>query len=292
MSERKTMSQDFVLTTIYADGIATVTLNRLEVHNAFDNRLIAELTEALKSLDKNPKVRVLVLAGNGKSFSAGADLNWMQRMANYSAAENLKDARALAELMWTLNQLSKPTIARVHGAAYGGGVGLVACCDIAIASREATFALSEVRLGLIPAAISPYVVAAIGERMARRYMLTGERFDAAEAYRIGLIHDLVEAGVLDETVGAVSRHLLSGGPHAISAAKNLIASVARRPLDKALIEDSAARIAKIRASAEGREGVNAFLEKRNPGWIEAPKSHRKGREGRREKAKDKAKTIR
>lgn len=262
------MKNNLVLTTIYADGIATVTLNRPEVHNAFDDRLIADLTSALRSLDKDPKVRVVVLAANGKSFSAGADLDWMKRMGNYSEAENLKDTRALAELMRALSNLSKPTIAKVHGAAYGGGVGLVACCDIAIAAREATFALSEVRLGLIPAVISPYVIAAIGEHMARRYILTGERFDAAEAYRIGLIHDLVEAEYLNETVGAMARHLLNGGPHAISAAKDLIARVARSPVDQKMIEDTAGRIAKIRAGKEGREGVTAFLEKRNPQWIE------------------------
>ena len=188
-------------------------------------------------------------------------------MAAYSETENLRDAAAMAGLMRTLHGLRKPTIARVQGAAFGGGVGLVACCDIAIASTEAAFSLSEVRLGLIPSVISPYVIAAIGEREARRYFLTAERFDAAEARRIGLVHDVVESDALDETVAGMAAHLLKGGPQALAAAKKLITDVSRRPMDDALMGETANRIAAIRVSAEGREGLSSFLEKRPPAWV-------------------------
>ena len=266
------MGNATVLTAIHANGIATLTLNRPQVHNAFDDQLIAELTAELRKLNDNSKVRAVVLAANGKSFCAGADLKWMKRMARYSEAENIKDALGVAELMFTLNTLNKPTIARIQGPAFGGGVGLVAACDIAVATRDAVFSLSEVRLGLIPAVISPYVVAAIGEHYARRYFLTGERFDVAEAFRIGLIHDLVEAEALDETIAVMLQHLLSGGPHGISAAKQLIVDVAHAPLDRSLMEKTARLIAAVRAGKEGREGVAAFLEKRNPAWIDALKT--------------------
>ncbi len=247
-------------------GIATVRMNRPDVHNAFDDHLIAELTTELRRLDQAPEVRVVVLAANGKSFSAGADLNWMQRMAKYSEAENLRDAVAMAGLMRTLHGMHKPTIARVQGAAFGGGVGLVACCDIAVAAAEASFSLSEVRLGLIPSVISPYVIAAIGEREARRYFLTAERFGAEGAMRIGLVHEVTTGDRLDETVKKFADELLKGGPNALAAAKKLIADVARRPLDDALMEETARRIASIRVSPEGREGLGAFLEKRPPAW--------------------------
>jgi methylglutaconyl-CoA hydratase len=260
------MNDPAVKLAIDAAGVATLTLNRPEVHNAFDDHLIAELTHKLRDLDHNAGVRAVVLAAEGKSFSAGADLNWMERMVRYSEAENLRDAVALASLMRTLNGLAKPTIARVQGAAYGGGVGLVACCDIAVASAGASFSLSEVRLGLIPAVISPYVIGAIGERNARRYFLTAERFDASEALRIGLVHSMVEAGELDAAVAGVLGELLKGGPKAIAAAKDLIAHVAHRPIDHLLAEETAARIAQIRVSPEGREGIAAFLAKRLPGW--------------------------
>ena len=197
------MDNNHILTEIREDGVATVTLNRADVHNAFNDAVIADLTDALRRLGDDDKVRAVVLRAEGKSFSAGADLGWMQRMAGYGHAENLRDAGALAELMRVLNFLPKPTVARVQGAAFGGGVGLVACCDIAIASDAAAFSLSEVRLGLIPAVISPYVVAAIGERAARRYFLTAERFDAAEALRIGLVHQVVPADQLDAAVDAI-----------------------------------------------------------------------------------------
>jgi methylglutaconyl-CoA hydratase len=251
---------------IDARGVATLTTNRPEVHNAFDDRLIAELTGKLRELDREHAIRVVVLAANGKSFSAGADLNWMKRMAQYSEGENLRDAVGLASLMHTLNDMTKPTVARVNGSAFGGGVGLVAACDIAIAAEGAVFSLSEVRLGLIPAVISPFVVAAIGERQARRYFLTAERFDAAEALRIGLVHRVVEDADLDAAVAAVVDELLKGGPKAQAAAKDLIASVSNRPIDQRILEDTAARIARIRVSPEGKEGIAAFLEKRGAGW--------------------------
>lgn len=248
-------------------GVATLTLNRPDVHNAFDDHLIATLTARLRELDADAGMRVVVLAANGKSFSAGADLNWMKRMAAYSEAENLRDAVALADLMHTLSTMSKPTIARVQGPAYGGGVGLVACCDIAVGTPAAAFSLSEVRLGLIPAVISPHVVAAIGERQARRYFLTAERFDAAQAQRIGLLHEVVEEAQLDAAVDALMAQLLKGGPKSQTAAKKLIEAVTNRPIERALVEDTAERIARIRVTAEGREGVAAFLEKRAPGWV-------------------------
>ena len=251
--------------------LGLVTMNRPERHNAFDDALIAEMTDALRGLEAEDAVRIVVLSGAGKSFSAGADLAWMKRMAGFSADENRRDAMGLAALMRTLAHLRKPTVARVHGAAYGGGVGLVACCDIAIATQKASFALSEARLGLIPAAISPYVVSAIGERAARRYFLTGERFDSAEAYRLGLVHDLaVDEDDLDDKIGEIVDAMLACSPAAQLAAKELIRAVAGRPVTSELIQDTAERIAKIRASPEGREGVAAFLEKRRAAWVPPP----------------------
>jgi len=257
----------YMLQTEIKEGVATMRMNRPDVHNAFDDVLIAALTAELRRLDQALDVRVIVLAANGKSFSAGADLNWMQRMAKYSKEENLRDAMALAGLMRTLDGLKKPTIARVQGAAFGGGVGLVACCDIAIASTEAAFSLSEVRLGLIPSVISPYVIAAIGEREARRYFLTAERFGAVEARRIGLVHDVVDSDALDEAVANIAEHLRKGGPQALAAAKKLIADVSRRPMDDALSAETARRIAAMRVESEGQEGLAAFVEKRKPNWI-------------------------
>jgi methylglutaconyl-CoA hydratase len=253
------------------DGVAVVALARPEVHNAFNEMLIAELTHALLALDADPAVRVVVLAGQGRSFCAGADLNWMQRMAGYGDAENLADAGALAAMLAALDRMGKPTIARVHGAAFGGGVGLVACCDIAIAAQEATFSLSEARLGLIPATIGPYVVAAIGAREARRYFLTAERFTAAEAMRIGLVHDIVPADAIDERIDTLIDELLAAGPQAQAAAKDLVRAVSARPIDDGVIADTVRRIAAVRASDEGREGVAAFLERRTPAWAAIPK---------------------
>lgn len=255
-----------VASRIGDDGVAVVTLNRPDVHNAFNDVVIAELTKVLRGLGDDPAVRAVVLRAEGKSFSAGADLGWMKRMAGYSQEENEADAMALAELMRTLDRLPKPTLAVVQGAAFGGGVGLVACCDIAVAAETATFCLSEVRLGLIPAVISPYVVAAMGERAARRYFLTAERFGAAEAHRLGLVHEVVPAEGLERAAEAMLARLKEGGPAAQAAAKDLIFSVSRRPADEAVIRDTAVRIAAIRASEEGREGLEAFLGKREPSW--------------------------
>jgi methylglutaconyl-CoA hydratase len=251
------------------DGpLGLITLNNPERHNAFDDVLIADLTAALQALNANPDVRVVILSAAGKSFSAGADLHWMKRMAAYSQAENLRDAQALAALMQTLHGLSKPTIARVQGAAYGGGVGLAACCDIAVGTLDATFSLSEARLGLIPAVISPYVIAAIGERAAHRYFLTAERFDAAEAYRLGLLHELAQdVEALDDKINDLVTALLACSPNAIHEGKRLIAAVAGKPIDADVIADTAARIARVRASDEGKEGVQAFLEKRKARWF-------------------------
>ena len=249
-----------------ADGVATVTLARPEVHNAFDEALIVELTRALKALDADPAVRVVVLCGEGRSFCAGADLTWMQRMAGYDHAANLADAGALAAMLAALDRSTKPTIARVHGAAYGGGVGLVACCDIAVAAEDAVFALSEARLGLIPATIGPYVVAAIGRRAARRYFLTAERFGAADALAIGLVHAVVPAAGLDARVRDLVDQLLAAGPRAQAESKALIRAVAGRPIDDTVIADTVEWIAAVRASPEGREGIAAFLARRPPAW--------------------------
>lgn len=248
------------------DGVARITLTRGEVHNAFNEALVAELTAALDGAAADARVRVVVLAAQGPSFSAGADLNWMKAMAGYSHAENVEDARRLARLMRTLNDLPKPTVALVQGPAYGGGVGLVACCDVAIAVEDAKFCLSEVKLGLIPAVISPYVIAAIGESAARRYFLTAETFSSWEAQRLGLVHEVVDRSALDVRSRQLVDALLQGGPLAQCAAKELVSRVTRRPLDGALMEETAERIAEMRVSAEGREGISAFLEKRKPAW--------------------------
>jgi methylglutaconyl-CoA hydratase len=255
-----------LLVDVDARGVATVTLNRPEIHNAFDDALIAALTAALQRLEADAAVRAVVLAASGRSFCAGADLNWMKRMAGYSEPENLRDAQAMAALMRRLDGLAKPTLAAVQGSAFAGGCGLVACCDIALAAAHAKFAITEVRIGLIPSVISPYVLAAIGERAARRYFLTGEAFDAAEAARLGLVHGVVPAEGLGDAVRALTDALIGNGPQAMAAAKALIRRVARAPLDDALVADTAARIAAIRVGAEGREGIASFLEKRKPGW--------------------------
>jgi methylglutaconyl-CoA hydratase len=256
--------------TIRVDGqgVATVTLNRPKVHNAFDDVLISELTGVLRRLEDNLDARFVVLAAEGDSFSAGADVNWMRRMADYSEKENLQDARQLAVLMRTLHDLKKPTIARVQGAAFGGGVGLVACCDIAVASERASFCLSEVKLGMIPAVISPYVLKAIGERQARRYFLSAERFDAREALRIGLVHKVVAPEDLDDWIDKFVKLLAGNGPLAMAACKDLIQAVWAMPIDDRVMEDTARRIAAIRVSDEGQEGLDAFLNKRRPDWAD------------------------
>ena len=251
------------------NGVARITLTRAEVHNAFIEALIAELTAALEGAAHDPRVRVVVLAAQGRSFSAGADLNWMKAMAVYSESENVEDSLRLATLMRTLDELQKPTIARINGHVFGGGVGLVACCDIAVAVEGARFALSEVKLGLIPAVISPYVIAAIGERHARRFFLTAEAMTAETAQRIGLVHEMAEAQELDNAVEREITLLLQGGPAAQGMAKRLVRTVAREESRRdALHHYTAELIAKTRVSPEGQEGLAAFLEKRKPNWIE------------------------
>jgi methylglutaconyl-CoA hydratase len=252
-------------------GVARVTLDRPEVRNAFDDALIRKLQSSFETLGKDASVRVVVLAGNGPAFCAGADLNWMKRMAAYGYDENLADAQALATMLATLDRMPKPTIARVHGPVFAGGTGLVAACDIAVGTPEAKFCFSEAKLGLSPATISPYVMRAIGERMARRYFLTAEVFDAAEAYRIGLLSALVSPTNLDTEVDSLVKHLLAGGPESHAKIKDLIRSVTHRPIDDALGAETAKRIAEIRVSAEGKEGIASFLEKRKASWC-SPRS--------------------
>ena len=257
---------------IHADhGVAVLWLNRPEVRNAFNEIMIAELTAAFAELEADPSVRAVVLAGRGKVFCAGADLNWMKRMGEMDFEENRKDALAFGAMLKALHALKKPTVARVHGAAFAGGMGLIAACDIAVASTETEFAVSEVRLGLTPATISPYVLAAMGERAGRRYFLTAERFSAAEAYRIGFIQELAQPEELDATVNAILGEIVQGAPGAHAVTKDLISTVARRPLTSELLGDMAVRIATARASEEGKEGVRSFLEKRAPNWLKAAK---------------------
>jgi len=247
-------------------GIATLWLNRPDLHNAFDDGLIAEVTSAIDSLASDTSSRVVIIAGKGKSFSAGADLGWMKRMAGYSLEQNEADANRLADMLHKLNTMPKPTIAAVQGAAMGGGVGLCAACDIGIAASDAVFALSEAKLGLIPAVISPYVIEAIGARAARRYMLTAERFDAATAEQLGLVSAVVAPDQLMTEARRIAGILLQNGPQAVREAKQLVAYVGGQPNDAALRAETARRIARLRATEEGREGVAAFLEKRKPDW--------------------------
>ena len=249
------------------DGVATVWMNRPERHNAFDEILIGELDDAFRRLDEDARTRVIVLGGRGKSFSAGADLNWMRAAASHTLEENLRDARALAAMLRSIDRVRKPTIARIHGAALGGGTGLACACNIAIATTAATFATTEVKFGIVPAAISPYVVRAIGERNASRYFLTAERFDADEARRIGMVHEVCPADALDDRVRAVTGAVLLGGPKAQAAAKLLIRSVIHRAIDEGVIEETAQCIADIRATPEAKEGIGAFLDKRKPDWL-------------------------
>ena len=248
------------------DGIARVTLDRPELRNAFDDELISSLTKVLNEIKNDDAVRVMILAGNGPAFCAGADLNWMKRMAKYGYDENLADARALAQMLATLDRMPKPTIARVHGPVFAGGTGLVAACDIAVGTPEAKFCLSEAKLGLSPATISPYVIRAMGEHNARRYFLTAEVFDADEALRIGMLSLLVSPSDIDKAIEDLVNHLLAGGPEAHAKIKDLIRAVAGRAVDDALVADTAKRIAEIRVSPEGKEGIASFLEKRKASW--------------------------
>lgn len=251
-----------------ANGVATVTLNRPDVRNAFNETSIAELAQVFAEIDAAAEVRAVVLAANGPAFCAGADLNWMKKMANYSHAENRSDAGQLANMLRNIYLCSKPVLAKVQGDCYAGGMGLVAACDIIVAQRGVNFCLSEVRLGLIPATISPYVIKAMGEQAARRYFLTAERFDAAQAYQLGMVHELAEdAAELDQKSAALVKALVGNGPQAVQKAKRLVREVAGREINATLLADTAERIAEIRASAEGREGVQSFLEKRKPNWL-------------------------
>ncbi len=256
-----------ILTDIDERGVATVTLNRAEKHNAFNDEVIAELDAAFRKLGADSAVRVITLTGDGKSFSAGADLNWMKKTAGYSTADNQADALRLSGMLSTIADCPKPTMAIVNGAAFGGGVGLTACCDIAVALSTAVFSLSEVKLGLTPATISPYVVRAIGVRAAQRYFLTGERFDGIEARRIGLVHEIAQT--MDEArmiIDGLVDALLSGGPTAQADCKSLIRLVAGQEINDGLRTETAARIAARRASPEGQEGLDAFFNKRKPNW--------------------------
>lgn len=248
-------------------AVARVTLNRPEVRNAFNEGLIAELTETFTSLGARPELRAIVLAAEGKAFCAGADLNWMQAFATHSWDENHADATRLADMLWAIYSCPVPVIARVQGDVYAGGVGLVACCDLVVAVEGAGFCLSEAKLGLLPATIAPYVVRALGEQASRRYFVTAERFSATEAHRLGLVHELAFPETLDERVDALVATIKANGPAAVRACKQLVKDVAHAPLTPALRDDTARRIADIRASAEGRAGVQSFLNKTPVPWL-------------------------
>lgn len=248
-------------------GVAVLWLARPELRNAFDENMIAEVTAALEDLERDPSVRAVVLAGQGKAFCAGADLDWMKRMKGMSREENREDALRFANMLHRLYTMKKPTVARVHGAAYAGGIGLLAACDIAVAANDTEFCLSEVKLGLAPATISPYVVAAMGERAARRYCITAERFTAAEAYRVGLVQEIALPAELDATVNAILGELVQGAPAAQAQAKELLRTVAGAAIDAQLVALTAERIAALRVSEEGQEGMSAFFEKRKPAWV-------------------------
>ncbi|MGQ8365819.1 enoyl-CoA hydratase/isomerase family protein [Glaciecola sp. 1036] len=250
-------------------GIAKVILNRPEMHNAFDDVTINELIEAFSSLDQNPDVRVLILSAKGKSFSAGADINWMKRMASYSVEENQSDAMQLSVMLNKLYNLNIPTIARVQGAAFGGAVGLVACCDIAVGSKLSKFCFSEVKLGLIPATISPYVIDAIGAREAKRLFMTAEVISSRRARRLGLLSETVSEDELDSTIDSIITHILKNGPKAVAAAKKLVLDLANSPINEELMSATSQKIADIRVSEEGQQGLSAFLNKSKPSWIGA-----------------------
>lgn len=248
-------------------GVETVTLNRPEVRNAFNDEVIAELTAVFAELGKRAEVRCVVLAANGPAFCAGADLNWMKRMAGYTRDENLADASQLARMLEVIFHCPKPTIAKVQGDVYAGGTGLVAACDMAVAVDSAQFCLSEVKLGLIPATISPYVIRAMGTRAAHRYFLTAERFGAAEALRIGFVHEVVKAEELDAKTAEIAQALVNAGPEAVKACKKLLHDVAGHEISAGLVRRTVEGIADIRASDEGREGIQSFLGKRKPNWL-------------------------
>ena len=255
------------LTLVVSGGVATITLTQPEIRNAFSDEVIVALMQAFETAGSRPDVRAIVLVAEGPAFCAGANLNWMSRMADYSRDENRVDAGELAKMLRSIYECPKPTIARVQGDVYAGGVGLVACCDMAVAVESAVFCLSEVKIGLMPATISPYVIRAMGARAAHRYFLTGERFNAREAHRIGFVHEVAEAEQLDGVVDQWLKHLLSAGPEAVKACKRLVIDVAEREINDQLIAATVEGIAEIRASSEGKEGVQAFLAKRKPSWL-------------------------
>ncbi len=257
-----------VIYSVDERNIATVTLNRADKHNAFNDEMIIELTRLFKKAGEDENVRALVLKAEGKSFSAGADLNWMKKMASYTEAQNESDALALATMLQTLYKMPKPTIARVQGAAFGGAVGLIACCDIAIGSKLSKFCLSEVKIGLIPATISPYVVEAMGARVCRRYFQTAEVFSARRARRLGLLSESVTEDELDSTIDDIVSNILKNGPKAVAKAKDLVQWVSMQEIDNALLTKTSKLIAQVRTSDEGQEGLSAFLEKRNASWVE------------------------
>lgn len=263
------MTYQHLTLSIDQRGLARVTLNRPEVKNAFNEQLIADITAAMTALSNNANVRIVVMQGAGDAFSAGADLSWMKRASEFSAEENLGDARRLAAMLNSIYTCDKPVVALIHGACMGGGTGLAAACDIVIAAEDAFFALSEVRLGIIPAVISPFVLHAIGARQARRFFLTGERFDAAKAKEIGLVHMVCLKAQIEGTLDGVVKNLLACGPAAQGEAKKLIRIVAGRPVDEAVMDEAARIIARVRATPEGKEGVAAFLEKRKANWVKA-----------------------
>jgi methylglutaconyl-CoA hydratase len=259
-------NNDTVLLEVDEQGIATVTLNNPEKHNAFDDGIIKQLTDIFNDISNRDDVSIMILASNGKSFSAGADLGWMKRMASYSYEDNLKDANALAQMLKALNFMPQTTIAKIQGAAFGGAVGLASCCDIVIASTKASFCLSEVKLGLIPATISPYVVDAIGLKASRRYFQTAERFFSDKAQLLGLVDEVVAPELLTDEVNSMVAKLLANGSQARRQAKKLSQDVAFQTINDNLLKDTSERIAAIRVSTEGQEGLTAFFEKRTPNW--------------------------
>ena len=258
---------DRVIATISPAGVVYITLNRPEIHNAFDNYVIEELLSLFSEIAEDEQVKVCVLQANGKSFSAGADFNWMKSMAKLNKQQNRQDSERLASMMKALDTLPVPTIAKIQGAAYGGALGLIACCDIAIASNQAKFCISEVKIGLIPAVISPYVVRAMGHRAARRYMISAEIITAEDALEMSFIHQIASAQELDQTVDKMIAQLLNNGPKAMSACKQLIEHVYNHPINDHVLNYTSEQIAAIRTSTEGQEGLGAFLEKRPPNWI-------------------------
>jgi methylglutaconyl-CoA hydratase len=261
------MAQDAVLMAVDARGVATITFNRPETHNAFNDQMIAQFNRALVAVADDPAIRLLVLSASGRHFCSGADVNWMRRMVHHGYEDNLADVSQLSLALDRCNRLGKPIIARVHGAAYGVGIGLISCCDVAIADEQAYFCLSEVKVGLVPAVMSPYVIQAMGARASRRYFITGEPFSAAVALNLGLVHEVVPAEALDETVAGVAAAILENGPRAVAAAKKLVAHVSGKDINEALQEDTSETIAQMCISDEAQEGFAAFLEKRKPKWL-------------------------